>query len=429
MGGNLTATVNGNQDGLALSRSDGSTALGYTGLAAFDATGKKLAASLEVRDDGSGQELLIHVNTTGAQGTITIDPEVQAAGLTAAAPASGLGGAIAMSGNTLVAVGTLPGSNAGAVYVFTGSGSNWSQRATLTASDGTAGDGFGCAVAVSGNTVVVGAADAPVGGNAAQGAVYVFTEPAAGWTSMHETAKLTASAGAAGDHFGAAVAVAGNTVVAGAAAATVGGNAAQGAAYVFSEPAAGWTAMHETAKLTASAGAAGDHFGAAVATGGGTVVAGAEDATVGGSTAQGAAYAFTEPAAGWASTGIPTATLTAAAGGAGDHFGAAVAVSGNTVAVGAADAAVGGVRQGAAYVFTEPAAGWASVSPTAVLVRSAADEYFATGVAISGAWRRSRRKAAARPPRSLPPRRRPRSSRSRRRPRARWASARQSRSK
>ena len=119
LGGDLTATVNAAGDGLTLTRPDGSAALGYTGLTAYDATGKTLPASLEVQTDGGRQELLIHVNAAGAQGPITIDPFVQ--------------------------------------------------QAKLTASDGAAGDDFGGSVAISGNTVVVGAPDATVGSNAEPG--------------------------------------------------------------------------------------------------------------------------------------------------------------------------------------------------------------------------------------------------------------------
>ena len=87
------------------------------------------------------------------------------------------------------------------------------RRATISA----------CSVSISGNTVVVGAADATVGGNSDQGAAYVFTEPGSGWT---QTAKLTASDGAANDCFGYSVSISGNTVVVGAPG--HGGNTARG---------------------------------------------------------------------------------------------------------------------------------------------------------------------------------------------------------
>ena len=100
--------------------------------------------------------------------------------------------------------------------------------------------------------MVVGADRATVGGNSQQGAAYVFTEPASGWASMTQTAKLTASDGAAGDQFGCAVSISGNTVVVGADNATVGADSQQGAAYVFTEPVSGWSSMTQTAKLVAA---------------------------------------------------------------------------------------------------------------------------------------------------------------------------------
>ena len=166
--------------------------------------------------------------------------------------------------------------------MFTEPGSGWAnmtQTAKLTASDGAADDDFGDSVSISGNTVVVGAADATVGANSGQGAAYVFTEPGSGWANMTQTAKLTASDGAAGDDFGFSVSISGNTVVVGAPNATVGGNAGQGAAYVFTEPGSGWANMTQTAKLTASDGAAGDDFGYSVSISGNTVVVGARRAT------------------------------------------------------------------------------------------------------------------------------------------------------
>jgi hypothetical protein len=117
------------------------------------------------------------------------------------------------------------------------------QQAELTASDGAANNYLGASVAVWGSprrlgTVVVGAPGATIGGNGSQGAVYVFVEPAAGWATATQTAKLTASDGAAGDGFGQSVAVSGGTVVAGAVYATIDGNSGRGAAYVFGSPSA-----------------------------------------------------------------------------------------------------------------------------------------------------------------------------------------------
>jgi len=280
---------------------------------------------------------------------------VQQAKLTAAdgAASAGFGNAVAVSGNTMV-VGasgaTVGGVKQGAAYVFTETGSTWSETAELTPSDGTAGDGFGVSVSISGNTVVVGANYAPVGATAKQGAAYVFVEPVSGWTNMTETAKLTASDGAAGDQFGISVAIsADNTIVVGADSATVGG-IKQGAAYVFVVPGTGWAGnLTQTAKLIASDGAASSVFGRSVAIDGTTdaVVVGAFEAAIGVNSNQGAAYVFAAPSGGWATVPQPitpiteTQKLTASDGAAGDLFGSSVAISGGTVVVGAETAKIG----------------------------------------------------------------------------------------
>jgi hypothetical protein len=118
----------------------------------------------------------------------------------------------------------------------------------------------------------------------------VFVKPPGGWADMTETAKLTASDGAAFDLFGWSVAISGDTVVVGAIFGD-GVNSAQGSAYVFVKPPGGWTDMTQTAKRTASDGAAGDNFGNSVAISGDTVVVGAIFGD-GVNSDQGSAYVF-----------------------------------------------------------------------------------------------------------------------------------------
>jgi hypothetical protein len=84
-------------------------------------------------------------------------------------------------------------------------------------------------VAVAGDTIVAGAPRA-CGGNPVQGAAYTFA--VAGAAARTQTAKLTASDGARGDRLGTSVAAAGDTMVAGAPIARVGANARPGAAYM-----------------------------------------------------------------------------------------------------------------------------------------------------------------------------------------------------
>jgi hypothetical protein len=280
----------------------------------------------------------------------------------------------------------------GAAYVFVEPASGWAtttQTAELTASDGKSLDGLGTSVAVSGQTVVVGAPGATIGTNSAQGAAYVFVEPGSGWANAAQNAKLMASGGNANDGFGSSVAASGNTVVVGAPGAPHGAyGPGPGAAYVFAGPV--WSGpMYQTAELTASGGLYHDGFGSSVAVSGNTVVVGAPRAPYDGQTltdGPGSAYVYNEPAAGW-TTATQSATLTASNGAAGNEFGASVSIDGTMLVAGAPGATVGtNAGQGAAYVFDELGAGWVSATESAIATASdgAAGDQFGAAVAVSG---------------------------------------------
>lgn len=149
------------------------------------------------------------------------------------------GDIVAVDGDTVVVAATYEDSNAsgiggnqddnsaqdsGAVYVYICNGSTWSQQAYIKASNTNANDGFGSAVALDGDTLVVGARyedSSATGINGDQinnsssdaGAVYVFTRSGSTWTQQ---AYIKASNTDAGDNFGAAVALDGDTLVVGA---------------------------------------------------------------------------------------------------------------------------------------------------------------------------------------------------------------------
>ncbi len=324
---------------------------------------------------------------------------VQTAELTASDGAAGdlLGNAVAISDDTIVAgsfhsVGANTGQ--GAAYVFTKPATGWAnatQTAELTASDGAPNDLLASiAVAISGDTVVAGSENRTVatsGGdtNFEQGAVYVFVRPRTGWRNATQTAELTASDGAAQDFLGGAVAVSGDTIVAGASGHSDGTNARQGAAYVFVRPSTGWATAAQTAKLTASDGAPQDGFGDAVAISGDTIVAGAPQHQVG-LDHQGAAYVYTRPFFGWQNR-TQTAELTASDGATGDLFGATVAASGDLISASAVAHTVGDhPAQGAAYVFPRPDTGWADATQVAELTASdgAAGDVLGAGITASG---------------------------------------------
>ena len=206
---------------------------------------------------------------------------------------------------------------------------------------------------------------------------------------MTETAKLTASDGAFNDQLGTTIALSksGSTLVAGASFDDDKGNNS-GSAYVFVEPVGGWSgSLTETAKLNASDGAANDHFGiGGVGLSGSTVMVSATRDDDNGPES-GSAYVFVEPAGGWAGNLNEVAKLTASDGATLDFFGA-VDVSGNTAVVSAAsDDNANGINAGSAYVFVKPVGGWAgNLTETAKLIDSdgAAVDLFGARLGISG---------------------------------------------
>jgi hypothetical protein len=239
------------------------------------------------------------------------------------------------------------------------------ESAILTSSDGLADDSLGFdSVAASGHTIIAASENHQVGANTHQGAVYVFVKPKHGWTGhRHQTAELVATDGGAYDQLGAeGIGIEGRTVVAGAGGHQVGTHTQQGAVYLFAQPAAGWSGVrHETSQLTRAHGATGDGLGVTgVAISGSTIVAGTPDAEVQGKGDAGVVYVFVRPKSGWRAHGHEAARLIASDPHANDGLAHGVAVSGKTViGVAPGKAVKGHSDQGALYTFTRPKHGWA----------------------------------------------------------------------
>jgi hypothetical protein len=297
--------------------------------------------------------------------------------------------------------------DAGAVYVYVRNGGNWIQQAYLKAPNAEAGDAFGTSVAISGDTIVVGAlledssqttitngstasADNTAGGS---GAAYVFVRNTANGTWIQQ-AYLKAPNAKSGDEFGTGVAISGDTIVVGAfregssqTTITNGSTAsadnavyASGAAYVFVRSGSSWS---QQAYLKAANAQASDFFGDAVAISGDTIVVGAsgEDSSqttiTQGSTASvdnsadgsGAAYVFVRSGLTWSQQ----AYLKAPNADVNDAFGRHVAVHGDTIVIGVNDEAGNQTsisngstasadnaasHAGAAYVFVRSGGSW-----------------------------------------------------------------------
>ena len=335
------------------------------------------------------------------------------------------GSALAISGDTMV-VGAPGGS--GAAFVYVRSGLTWTQQAQLTAGNAESGDLFGAAVAIDGDTIVVGAPGEDTYANtiattapgtfnnfsADSGAAYIFVRSGTSWT-LQAFAKASNEEG--GDLYGTGVAISGDTVVIGApaeesnvtgastSASTNNSQTGAGAAYVLKRSGTTWT---QSAYLKQAVARANSKFGQSVAIDGDTIGVGAPGdanasttivngtggATGGGATSAGAAYVFRFVSNAWAQE----AFVKAPNADANDLFGTGVAISGGTLVVGApgessaqrtitngstAPATNGATNAGAAYVFQRAGVTWSSQSYLKAANADGGDK-FGTSVAIDG---------------------------------------------
>ena len=265
-----------------------------------------------------------------------------------------------------------PDCNSGAAYIFDRRASGWVEVAKLTASDGTRKALFGVAVALDGDTAVVGAQQAVLGG-VERGAAYVFERRAAGWV---ETARLRALDGAAGDRFGASLTISGGTIVVGAPGHDHTGYEDAGAAYVFGRTATGW---EQAAKLLPTVAFTGDAFGAAVDVSGDTVLVGSPGEDHAGDSS-GSVYVFRRASVGFE----PEARLFAADADWHDGFGGFVSVSGHRALVGASGDDDGGSNSGAAYVFERSGVDWTQTAKLVALDAVSGDRFGSAGAVADG---------------------------------------------
>lgn len=239
------------------------------------------------------------------------------------------------------------GAESGAIYVFGQSIDGWRQQTKLAASDAQPGDQFGGSVAISGDTILIGARGDDEQGDSS-GAVYVFVKTPSGWVQQ---TKLTASDGSSGAEFGRSVAIAGNTAIVGAARDDSKGEDS-GSAYLFTRSGTQW---RQQSKLVASDAAAGDVFGISVAIDGNTALVGADLDDDGGENT-GSVYVYVNSDGEW----HEQAKLTAADASDVDIFGVRVAISGETALIAARrdDDDVKGPDTGSAYVFVRSGTTW-----------------------------------------------------------------------
>jgi hypothetical protein len=264
-----------------------------------------------------------------------------------------------------------------------------SQEAYAKASNTDAADLFGWSVALSGDTLAVGAvweASNATGINGDQannseyqvGAVYVFVRSGATWTQQ---AYIKASNSGGLDWFGYSMSLEGDTLAVGSpwegsSNGNQGDNSASGsgAVYVFTRNGTTWA---QQAYIKASNIDADDNFGYSVSLSGNTLAVGApeEDSNAQGingnqtdnsAPVSGAVYVFTRTGTIWNQQSYIKASNTDAY----DWFGYSVSLSGDTLAVGAPEEASNAqginsdqtdnsaIYSGAVYVFTRIGATW-----------------------------------------------------------------------
>jgi len=230
-------------------------------------------------------------------------------------PAAAFGGAVAISNGDVLVGEPFNNIRSGLVYIYRKAGGSWTEASTLAASDGKAGDGFGSAIAVDGTTMLVGA----VRSNDNRGTVYVFQRQ--GSSAWRETARLAGADVAAGDQFGATIALRGDLALVSAPGQAKGA----GAVYVFRRTGANWA---QAGKLVSPEAKDQVRFGSAIAFDGDRLLI----SEPGANERAGAVHLFTRDASGeYKAAG----KLNVNGLQRNDVLGVSMAVSGNTLLVGA----------------------------------------------------------------------------------------------
>jgi hypothetical protein len=283
-----------------------------------------------------------------------------------AAAGDNFGSSAAIDGDTAVFGAFLEGTG-GSAYVFTSSGTTWTQQAKLTGSTVVSGDEFGYSVAISGDTIVVGARAESSTDDAYNGDAYVFTRSGTTWSQQ---AKFSDTLSSGNSHFGYSVDIDGNTIVVGAPMDSPGTSDHRGRCHIYTRSGTSWSLQQSLASSTGDDYA---YFGADVAIDGDTVVVGSSVEDSSGNNNCGAAYIFTRSGTSWSQQErfAPTTATNA-------YFGNAVDISGDTAIIGAYGESNTG--RGVVRIYTRSGTSW-SLEQT-LLSRTGTNEMFGMPVDI-----------------------------------------------
>jgi hypothetical protein len=383
VGGSLRARLVGGGEAVDFIAPGGGVVLRYTGLRATDARGRVLHAWL----DASGGGLLVRVDARGARYPLRIDPFVQQ-GRKLVGTGAGVdayqGWSVALSGdgNTALVGGVGDNRGKGAVWVFTRSRRRWTQQGRKlvgTGAAGHAGQGFSVALSGDGNTALVGGENES---RSVVGAVWVFTRSGSTWTQQGSKLVGTGAVGHSAQGSSVALSGDGNTAL-------VGGpednSTAGGAVWVFTRSGTTWTQQGPKLVGTGAVGGAAQGEGVALSSDGDTALVGGPADNAGDhDSGVGAVWVFTRSGTTWTQRG-PKLVGTGAAGHAFQGQSVALSGDGNTALVGGHtdDGSVGAHAVGAAWVFTQSGGTWTQQGSKLVGTGAVGHSAQGTSVALS----------------------------------------------
>jgi hypothetical protein len=276
-------------------------------------------------------------------------------------------------------------SRQGVAYIFSRSGTSWSQQQILSdTTTGATDDYFGGVVALndSGDVALIGAYNKQIGSNAGQGAAYIFTRNERIWYQQQILSDTIS--GAVNDNFGYSVALngTGDEAIIGTPGKQVGSHSFQGVAYVFSRSGTSWSQQQI---LSDTNGIATDRFGWSVALNkaGDVALIGVPFKVEGINLSQGVTYVYNRAVADWKQSEILSDTVTGAPG---DDFGWSVTLNstGNLALISAAFKKIGmNSGQGAAYLFGRNSAGWSQQQIISDTTNGAQTDIFGQAVTLN----------------------------------------------
>lgn len=277
-----------------------------------------------------------------------------------------------------------PGANGkGASYIFTGIGSNWTQAAKITGNDIVANDNFGIqgSLNIDGNVALISAFTKTVNGFQNAGAAYIFTGSGGNWT---QAAKITANDAETNDFFGGGLAIntQNNILFIGASSEDPNGVNGAGSVYIFTGSGSNWA---QAIKITGNDAAPGDSFGSNIAlnSAGNIAFIGALNVNLGPISDAGAVYIFTGSGNNWAQAAKITGSNPINNG----NFGNSISVNsaGNIAFIGAYRESPLTINQaGAVYVFTGNGNSWGQAARI-IANDAAASDLFGNSISLNSA--------------------------------------------